>query len=322
MACLGESNAEIARRLKVTAQTVCKWRGRIASVLKLNALEDAHRSGRPARVPVEVRCSVIKLACDRPEKVRFRNIWTLGSLQEAAERETKWRLSTSEISRILRCEGIRPHHVRMWLHSPDDEFEEKARRVCELYLAPPRGSRVVCVDEKPGMQALSRRHPTRHLRSGVRFEFEYKRHGTSTLIAAFDVQTGEVFGRIRRRTADGVVAFMEELAKKYPTGPVYVVWDNLNVHHDGPSKRWTRFNERHGGRFHFVHTPKHASWVNQIELWFSILQRRVLKYGSFASKRALSASVVSFIRHWNQHEAHPFRWTFRGVRKSVLAAAA
>ena len=115
---------------------------------------------------------------------------------------------------------------------------------------------------------------------------------------------------------------MEELAQKYPTGPVYVVWDNLNVHHDGPDKRWTKFNERHGNRFRFVHTPKHASWVNQIELWFSILQRRVLRYGSFASKRALSASVVAFIQHWNRHEAHPFRWTFRGVRKSVLAEAA
>ena len=322
MACLGVSNAEIARRLEVTAQTVRRWRKRIEVAPKLVALEDAPRSGRPSRVPVEVRCSVIKLACDRPKKVAFRNLWTLGSLQEAAERETGWRLSTSELSRILRCEGIRPHHVRMWLHSPDEQFEEKARRICALYVSPPPGATVVCVDEKPGMQALRRRHPTRHLRSEVRYEFEYKRHGTSTLIAAFDVKTGEVFGRIRRRTAKGVVAFMEELAQKYPTGPVYVVWDNLNVHHDGPDKRWTKFNERHGNRFRFVHTPKHASWVNQIELWFSILQRRVLRYGSFASKRALSASVVAFIQHWNRHEAHPFRWTFRGVRKSVLAEAA
>ena len=105
MACLGESNAGVARRLGVTAQTVRKWRGRIATVLKLNALEDAPRSGRPARVPVEVRCTVIKLACDRPKKVRFRNIWTLGSLQEAVERETKWRLSTSEVSCVLRRIG-------------------------------------------------------------------------------------------------------------------------------------------------------------------------------------------------------------------------
>jgi transposase len=322
MACLGISNAEIARRLQVTPQTVRKWRARIDRERKLVALDDVQRSGRPARIPVEVRCAVIKLACDRPKNVRFRNIWTLGSLHDAVARETKCRLSTSEISRILHCEGIRPHHVRMWLHSPDKDFEEKARRVCSLYVAPPRGATVVCIDEKPGMQALSRRHPTRHLRNEVRYEFEYKRHGTSTLIAAFDVQTGEVFGRIRRRTAEGVVAFMEELAIKYPTGAVYVVWDNLNVHHNGPSKRWTRFNERHGNRFQFVYTPKHASWVNQIELWFSILQRRVLKYGSFPSKRALSTSVVSFIQHWNRHEAHPFRWTFRGVRKSVLAAAA
>jgi transposase len=322
MACDGLSNAEVGRRVGVTAQTVAKWRERIASTRKLTALEDTPRSGRPSVVPTEVRCSVVKLACDRPEKTPFRNTWTLKALQDAIETESGWRLSITEIRRILHCEGIRPHFVRMWLHSPDPEFEPKVARICDLYVRPPRGATVVCVDEKTGMQALERIHPTHHLRREVRYEFEYARHGTSTLIAAFDIKSGEVFGRIRRRTAAGLMRFMEELARKYPTGPVYVIWDNLNIHGDGPDQRWTRFNQRHGGRFHFVHTPKHASWLNQIELWFSILQRRVLRHGSFATRAALEAEVRAFIRHWNRVEAHPFRWTFRGISRSVLAEAA
>jgi len=133
------------------------------------------------------------------------------------------------------CDGLRPHRVRMWLHSPDPEFARKVREVCALYRTPPEGARVLCIDEKPGMQALERVHPTSYSRAGcaVRYEFEYLRHGTHTLIAAFDVGTGEVFGQCRRRTAKGLMAFMETLAKRYPTGVIYIVWDNLNIHH-GP----------------------------------------------------------------------------------------
>ena len=93
---------------------------------------------------------------------------------------------------------------------------------------------------------------------------------------------------------------------------MYVVWDNLNIHGDGKEKRWTNFNKRHGHRFRFVHTPLHASWVNQVEIWFSILQRRVLRHGSFTGQAALSEAVLGFIAHWNRIDAHPFRWTFTG----------
>ncbi len=153
----------------------------------------------------------------------------------------------------------------------------------------------------------------------MRREFEYIRHKTSTLIAAFDIRTGEVYGQCRRRTAKGLIAFLDAVAKRHPVGLVYIVWDNLNVHH---GKRWAEFNDRHGGRFRFVYTPKHASWVNQIEIWFSILQRRVLKHGSFVTKRELEIAVLGFIRCWNRVEAHPFRWTFRGFRKKVPRLAA
>jgi transposase len=203
--------------------------------------------------------------------------------------------------------------VRQWLHSPDPDFEAKVARICQLYLNPPAGAAVVCVDEKP-MQALERKYPTAVGPDGVvRREYEYIRHGTACLLGAFDIRSGEVLGEVvRQRTSEATVAFMEQLASKYPTGKVYVVWDNLNTHYDGPTKRWTEFNRRHGGRFHFIYTPKHASWMNQIEVWFSLLQRRVLRYGSFETTECLRREVMAFIRYWNLFEAHPFRWTFTG----------
>jgi transposase len=218
---------------------------------------------------------------------------------------------------------LRPHRIRQWLHSPDPDFEAKAKRVCELYLKPPRGAVVLCIDEKP-MQVLERIHPT-HVdpRDGaVRYEFEYKRHGVQQLLAAFDIRTGRVVSRIvPQRTAKATVSFMSEVARRYRGRDVYVVWDNLNTHLDGKVERWTRFNERHGGRFHFIHTPKHASWLNQVEIWFSILQRRVLQHGDFATMQRQRWSVEAFIRHWNLVERHPFRWTWRVSERQDRQAA-
>jgi transposase len=325
MACEGLSNAEIARRVGTTPGTVRKWRDRVEARPKVSSLRDAERSGRPARVPVAVRCELVKLACTRPadqkKKLPYSQVWTRPLLQKALFAETAQMLSLSEIGRILRCGGLRPHRIRLWLHSPDPEFQPKVEAICGLYLAPPRNATVLCIDEKPGMQALEHRYALHfNVRDGeVRREFEYIRHGTSTLIAAFDVGTGRVFGRCRRRTAEGLVRFMEEVAKRYPSGDVYVIWDNLNVHH-GP--RWKAFNERHGGRFHFVYTPKHASWVNQVEIWFGLLARAVLKNASFTTRSELESAVRSYIATWNR-AAHPFRWTFRGeFRPHRLLSAA
>ena len=316
----GERNAAIAREVGCDVQTVRKWRGRFSGLGKTAALADNHRSGRPPTVTVETRCEVIKLACRRPEEKRpgkkthapFRDVWTRYSLSKAVEREIGVLLSVSEIGRILRSEGLRPHKMQLWLHSPDPLFREKVRVICDLYRNPPPGAHVLCVDEKTSIQALSRKHPTKPPLPGRagRREFEYVRHNTRSLIAAFDVATGKVFGRCRaRRRAADLDCFMEALARRYPTGDVYVVWDNLNIH---CGEKWEAFSRRHGGRFHFVHTPLHASWVNQIEIWFGILQRRVLRYGEFNNVGELSERIAGFIAHWNVVEAHPFRWTFRG----------
>jgi transposase len=184
LACAGRSNAEIAREVGIVEETARKWRERMRRLRKVTALNDEPRAGRPARVPIEVRCEVIKIACDRPpkDKTPFRDIWTIGTLRDRAAEATGYRLSKTEIRRILRCENLRPHHVRQWLHSPDPDFARRTREVCSIYVNPPEGATVVCVDEKPGMQALERIHPTHYSRVGqaVRYEFEYKRHGTTS----------------------------------------------------------------------------------------------------------------------------------------------
>lgn len=225
-------------------------------------------------------------------------------------------ISVSEIGRILREADIRPHHYDMWLHSADPDIYAKAALVCETYARVTEGATVLSMDEKTGIQALSRRYETRGCQPGrpIRQEYEYKRHGTTTLMACMNVATGAIHHQLGpTRTADDTVAFMETIAAAYPTGLVYVVWDNLNTHRDGPGKRLIEFNARHGGRFHFIVTPIHASWMNQVECWFSVLERRILRGASWDSIDNVNASIERFILRWNIKEKHPFRWSFRGV---------
>jgi len=325
LAARGISTPFIARQVGCSERTVRKWRSRFAQCPATPSLEDRPRTGRPPRVELETRCELIQLACSRPcaeSRAPFREVWSYGALRKALLDSTGVQLSVSEIGRILRAKGLRPHRMRIWLHSPDPQFRQKVRRICQLYRNPPAGATVLSIDEKTCIQALTRKHPTVNSQPGVdgRFEFEYKRHGIMALIAAFDVRRGTLFGQCRRRrTARDLDEFMEAIARRYPKGEVYVVWDNLNVH---LGKAWERFNQRHGGRFHFVYTPKHASWMNQVELWFGILQQRLLRYGQFRSREELSARIEQFVQYWNAHEAHPFRWTFRGSFRHAPSLAA
>ena len=257
---------------------------------------------------------MVQLACERPDDkiVPFREVWTYAALADALEEVEGVRISTSEVGRILRFEDLRPHRVRQWLHSPDPDFADKAARICELYLEPHPGRIVVSVDEKP-LLVRSKKHPAHRGPDGhVREEYEYVRHGTASLLAGFRVDTGEVFGVVRpNRKAHTLVAFMEALAAHWPDHEIVIVWDNLNIHHEGPSGRWTEFNARHDGRFEFVYTPVHASWLNQVEIWFSIIERRLYRHGSFDGYDDIKAQTEGYIEHWNGREAHPFRWTWR-----------
>lgn len=321
MASNGASNAAIARRLGVTDATVRKWRRRFARE-GLAGLLDRQRSGRRCRFDAITRSELISLAC-RPVPLEMgRNHWTHGELRAALfSAGLIDAISLASVARLLAEVDLRPQRFKMGIHSPDPLFRPKVTELCALYTtAPDPGQVVVCVDEKTGMQALRRRFPGRApspLELG-RWEFEYKRNGTRCLTAAFDVHTGGVFGVVtRRRTKQDLLGFLEALARRYPQQTVHVVWDNLNTH---SGAHIDEFNRRHGGRFRFHYTPIHASWCNQIELWFSILARRVLRRGSFADGDDLEVRVVRFIELWNRHERHPFRWTFTGYPLQTGAA--
>jgi transposase len=325
----GLATAEVARLTAQSDRSVRKWKARFAANPQLEALDDAPRAGRKARIGLDVRVAAIRIACERPDAApkpkgrgrpkekkeppkRFGDLWTQRSLADEVVRQTGVRISRSEIGRILRFQGLRPHVVRQWLTSSDKDFKTKAARVCGVYLDTPADEVVVCVDEKP-IQVLARRFPTTVAPDGsIRREFEYVRHGTRCLLAAFDVRTGRVIAElVARRTGEALVAFMQRVADAFPGKTVHVVWDNLNTHGDGKAARWTQFNERNGGRFRFVRTPIHASWLNQVEIWFSILQRRVIRFGDFKSAEMLADRVLGFTRFWNEVEGHPFKWTWR-----------
>lgn len=316
-----------ARTLGVEPKTVRYWRDRFLREGR-RGLRTRPRPGRPASVDLVSRCQLIATACGKPADfdVPFRSVWTLDSLLDTYRKQNPGLapLSRTTVVRLLHQEGLRPHRMRVWLHSPDPLFREKVAEICKLYLDPPPGSVVVCIDEKTGMQALSRKHPILHPAPGRdgRIDFEYKRHGTVCLIAAFNPHTGEVYAQTpSNRKAPTLVSFMEGVAEHWPDVDVHVIWDNLNTHLDGPDKRWTRFNERHGNRFQFHYTPVHASWVNQVENFFSIVDRRVWRNWISRSKKELATRVMAFIDHWNEHERHPFIWKFQGYPTRKLAVA-
>ncbi len=308
----GESSSSIAERLKVSVDLVSTWRGRFAR-FGLDGLRDRLRSGRHAVLTAVQRCEMVAVACEPKAAQDGLNGWTLDLLREEIQRRGIARISRSHLHTILQRADLRPHKKRMWLHSPDPKFREKVTDIVEIYLNPPPGHTVLCIDEKTGMQAIERKHPDRPATPGqpARREFEYIRHGTQALFAAFDIQTGHVVQRCGpTRTGEDLEAFMEEIARTV-AGPIEVVWDNLNIHH---GERWEKFNKKHEDRFRFHYTPLHASWVNQVELWFGILQRRCLQNGSFKSVDELRAAVGAFVAYWNDKAKHPFRWSFTGYR--------
>lgn len=324
----GGSAHQIAQRVGVPIRRVERWRSRFLRK-RLKGLGDLPRRGHALKFHSVTRCEIIALACepigqkptgtDRRGKPKFIPITrTLEHVrQEAVVRGIVPTIGKTTVQRILAQGDVRPHLVRGWLHSTDPQFREKVTEICDLYLHPPPGSTVLCVDEMTGVQALEHRYPDHwgpgQPRGCPRREWEYRRHGTQTLIAAFDVRTGQVVAICRpTRKGKDLLRFMRTVAAQYPVGPVHIIWDNLNIHFDGPTRRWSRFNRRHGGRFVFHYTPKHASWVNQIELFFSLVHRQCLRHGDFHAVAELRTALLGFIAAWNRDRAHPFRWSFTG----------
>lgn len=318
LAAAGESVASIARMLGTSRARVSEWLGRFQRH-RLDGLRDLPRSGRPPEIAPLERHQVIAAACRSPEAFGLQGtLWTHQRLRHAVVSAGLVRaISAATVGRILQEAEIKPHRVKMWCHSDDPAQEEKMRAIVDLYVHPPKGEPVLSIDEKTGIQALSRRRPLMSAGPGRagRFDFGYKRNGTRCLFACFNVGTGKILGRCtRQRKRSDFLAFMDRVASVYRQRRVHVVLDNLNTHCDtGQGAFMTDWNRNHGDRFVFHYTPTYGSWLNQIELWFSVLSRRILRYGNFHSPDDLVAAIMAFIREWNQTEAHLFRWTYEGL---------
>ena len=313
----GESVSAIARHLATSRGRVPEWLARFQEY-RLEGLDDAARSGRPRVITSIERHQVVAAACQTPRAFGIaRDVWTHRSLAQALLTTGLVRdISSTTVGEILEEAEIRPHRVKAWCHSNDPNYQKKMRAIVRLYTKRPAGEPVLCIDEKTGMQALSRSRSLKPPAPGRlgRQEFEYRRNGTRCLFACFNIGSGRVLGRCttHRKRVD-FLEFMDRVASTYRQARVHIVLDNLNTHHD--TKRgafMTDWNKRHGGRFKFHYTPTHGSWLNQVELWFGIMTRRVLRHGQFRDPDELVTAVETFIDEWNSGEAHPFRWTYRG----------
>ena len=305
----GRPIKEIAQSCGVSAVTVIRWKNRFIAD-GMAGLSDHDRSGRPAVYQEEFRQSVLKKLEQAPPDGFGQ--WD-GSL---LARELGY--SKHAIWRLLREHRISLARKRSWCISTDPEFVPKAADVVGLYLARDEKALVICVDEKPNMQALEFRtgyavSSDRKLVRGL--ESTYTRHGTVNLFAALEVATGKIHGKTTdssQKTKKGFRVFMEELLRELPAAEEYhVILDNHSIH-----KRHEAWLIEHENIF-FHYTPTNASWLNMVEIWLGILTRKSLRGASFANTKALCAHIGKFIEAYNQ-TAKPFVWKKREVKGAQL----
>lgn len=269
---------------------------------------------------------LVKLACERPDKLgRSLSQWDCLELaRQLAEDGVVQSISPDTVRRILESHKLKPWRKHLWLtpKAPRDAaFCAIVRDICELYTRPLEAHEIVlCVDEKTSLQPRTRLAPTLPAQAGlpVRVEHEYERKGALNLFAAFDTRTGKVYGQCHERKRQvEFIQFLEHLDREIPAHVtvIHLVMDNLRVHKGKQVLAWL---EKHP-RFKFHFTPVHCSWMNQVEQWFGILQRKRLGIADFASKNDLRDKVLQFIAQWNRY-AKPFNWTRRSFDK-VLAKA-
>ena len=292
-----QSNQQIAASLGVPEITAGKWRRRFAR-LGLDGLTDAPRAGRPVKHGPEVWEKVQRRACQQPE---FQSRWSVRTLAR------ELRLPSTTVHTILVISHLQLHRSRTFPFSPDPDFEAKLLDIVGLYLNPPDHALVLCVDEKTGIQALDRTQPLLPLRAKKPRSWtnEYVRHGTQTLLAALKIATGEVLAHVRqRRTSADFLHFLDAVVADCSHLDLHVIVDNLNIHKNQAAQEWLA---RHP-RVHFHCTPTHASWVNLIECFFSILTRQGLQQSVHRSKQELKHYLEHYIGHYNQ-ACSPFVWT-------------
>jgi transposase len=311
LAAEGMTGERICSEVGCSLPTVVKWRGRYAAA-GLEGLRDAPRSGAPLTHGAEARALLIAKACTRPADTaegQRRERWTYRELGEAVG------MSESQAHVILSRAAIKPHLTDYWVMSDfsREDFEQRMGEICGLYVDPPENVLVVSIDEKTGIQAKSPTKPDRPPQPGrpARREHEYKRNGTQCLFACLNVRAGDVLAMpSKTRNRFDLIRFLDLLEQEIPEiegQQIVAITDNLSTRGTENVQTWLQAHPR----WRFQYTPTHASWLNQIEIFFSILYRRLLKHGIFSSEQDLAEQMLAFVETYNQ-TAKPFRWTYTG----------
>jgi hypothetical protein len=296
----------------------------------------------PRSFPPDERLEVIALACERTaEHDCPATRWSLDDLaRELVNRHSGEAMHRSTIQRILHTADLKPHRSVYWLNSHDGDFDAKAAIICQLYVRSPllyqQGELIISTDEKCGMQILQRKYPTQLARPGhpEKCEHEYIRPGTHALIASFVVPTGEAVWNLGpTRTSLDFADHLKKVAHQFRDwSRITWVLDNLNTHwgleacevlatlsglafeprrlRTGTERKAFLTDPDH--RYRFAFTPKHGSWLNRVDLWLSVLARRFLKRGDFASATEFEQRLTAYLQAYNAREKHPYRWTYTG----------
>jgi transposase len=297
LAAEGLPNAEIERRLEVSGPTVLRWRNRYQTK-GIVGLIDAQRSGRPRSID---HSAIVTATLTPPPKGLGVTHWSTRLLAKHL------RIGDATVAKAWRDYGVQPWRTRSFRFSTDPELEAKVVDVVGLYLNPPENAIVLSVDEKSQIQALDRTMPILPMQPGLieRRSHDYVRHGTSTLFAALEIGTGKVTAACKpRHRNQEFLAFLKQVARAYPHGELHLVMDNYAAHKHPNVKQWLADNPRIVVHF----TPTHASWMNLVEVWFSMIERQAIHRGAYGSVKDLNAKIRTYIDGWNDR-CHPFVWT-------------
>lgn len=307
----GHSAQKIARRVGCSVNTAQKWRSRYEQD-GIAGLRDLPRSGKPLTYSQADRARLIAKACTRPPETpegAQQERWTYEQLGQTVG------MSASHAHALLARAEIKPHLTDYWIMSDfcKPEFEERLKEVCGLYVNPPENVLVLSIDEKTGIQAKAPTKPDMLPAPGrpTRREHEYTRNGTQCLFAALKVHEGDVLA-MSSKTRDryDLIRFLDHVDSEIPVvkgQQIIAVSDNLSTRGTQEVTDWLKDHPR----WSFQFTPTHASWLNQVEIFFSILYRRLLKHGIFFSEEDLAEQMLAFIETYNQ-TAKPFKWTYTG----------
>lgn len=293
----GAGTSGAARLVGVSRPTVIKWRDRFAAN-GIGGLDDEERSGRPKTVD---DAAIIAATLEPPPESLAVTHWSSRLLGKHLG------VGDATVARAWRRYGVKPWRRETFKFSTDPELQAKVRDVIGLYLNPPAKAIVLCVDEKSQIQALNRTQPILPLRPGLpeKATHDYKRNGTATLFAALEIATGKVTDRCYERHGKAeFLDFLKTVARAYPRRRLHVVCDNYHTHKHNDITAWLVKNPR--VTMHF--TPTSGSWLNMVEVFFSIITRQAIRRGSFDSVKELVAAISAFIDGWNQR-CHPFVWT-------------